>query len=109
MTVLFLPEIRAYFEELSLILYEKEYFGFFEDAYRYADDLFAEIEKDLPNKSKKLAPEYFEKYGKGMHYTSFKRNKNTTWYVFVNSYRQDQEMFYLVRFLSNNHRIGKHL
>jgi hypothetical protein len=109
MTVLFLPEIRIYFEELSLILYEKEYFVFFEDAHRYADDLFTEIEKDLPNKPNKPAPEYFEKYGLGMRYASFKRNKNTTWYVFFNSYKDGQEMFYLVRFLSNNHRIGKHL
>lgn len=109
MTVLFLPEIRTYFEELSLILYEKEYFGFFEDALHYADELFTEIEKDLPNKPNKPAPKYFEKYGKDMLYTSFKRNRNTTWYVFFNYHRKDNKTFYLVRFLSNNHRIGKHL
>ncbi|MGY6744773.1 MAG: hypothetical protein ACXIUQ_18705 [Cecembia sp.] len=61
MTVLFLPEIRTYFKELSLILHEWDYFGFYEDAYRYAGELFNEIEKELPNKPEKLAPKYFEK------------------------------------------------
>jgi hypothetical protein len=109
MTVLFLPEIRTYFEELSLALYEGNYFGFFEDAFRYADELFTEIEKELPNKPNKPAPKYFEKYDKDMSYTSFKRNRNTTWYVFFNKYRKDDKIFYLVRFLSNNHRIGQYL
>jgi len=109
MKVLFLPEIREYFEELSQTLYEKEYFGFYEDALQYADGLFTEIERDLPNKSNKPAPAFFEKYGKGMRYTFFKRNRNTTWYVFFNIYRKDQEKFYLVRLLSNNHQIGQYL
>lgn len=109
MKVLFLPEIRAYFEELSLILFEREYFGFFEDALQYAEDLFSEIERDLPTKPNKPAPEYFTKYGKGMRYSSFKRNRKATWYVFFNSYRKEEEKVSLVRFLSNNHKIGQHL
>ena len=36
MTVHFLPEIRTCLKELSLILYDRDYFGFYEDAYRYA-------------------------------------------------------------------------
>ena len=32
MSVLFLPEIREYFENLAIILYEKKYFGFEEAA-----------------------------------------------------------------------------
>lgn len=109
MRVLFLPEIREYFKELSQTLYEKEYFGFFENSLQYADELFSEIERELPHKSNKPAPKYFQKYGKGMRYTFFKRNRNTTWYVFFNVYQTGQEKVFLVRFLSNNHQIGQYL
>jgi hypothetical protein len=56
MKVLFLPEVRVYFEELSVILYQKEYFGFFESALRYTDELFSEIENSLPLHSRILLP-----------------------------------------------------
>jgi hypothetical protein len=39
MKVLFLPEVRSYFKELSITLYQKEYFGFFEKALQYANEL----------------------------------------------------------------------
>ncbi len=64
MSVLFTPSVRYYFKELSVILYEEDYFGFFENALQYADKLFTEIENNLPNKHKKIAPKYFDRYGK---------------------------------------------
>jgi hypothetical protein len=109
MKVLFLPEVRVYFEELSVILYQKEYFGFFESALQYADELFSEIENSLPYKPKKIAPKYFDRYGEGMFYAFFKRNKNTSWYVFFNIYNTKEETFYFVRYISNNHIIAKYL
>jgi hypothetical protein len=109
MKVLFLPEVRSYFEELSIILYQKEYFGFFESALQYADELFSEIEYSLPNRPKKIAPKYFEKYGKGLFYATFKRNKNTSWYVFFNTYYTKEETVFFVRYVSNNHVIAQYL
>lgn len=61
---MFTPSVRYYFKELSVILYEEDYFGFFENALQYADKLFTEIENNLPNKHKKIAPKYFDRYGK---------------------------------------------
>lgn len=109
MKVLFLPEVRNYFEELSVILYQKEYFGFFENALQYADELFSEIEYDLPYKPKKIAPKYFERYGEGLFYATFKRNRNTSWYVFFNIYHTKRETVFFVRYVSNNHMIAQFL
>ena len=109
MKVLFLPEVRKYFEELSVILYQKEYFGFFESALQYADELFSEIENNLPNSSKKVAPQYFEKYGKCIFYATFKRNRNTSWYIFFNIYHTRGETVFFVRYISNNHVIAQYL
>jgi hypothetical protein len=109
MKVLFLPEIRGYFRTLAQVLYEKDYFGFEESALQYAENLFNDIADTLPAKVKKLAPAYFNKYGKGMFYTVFKKNKNTTWYVFFNIYVDKSETIYLVRYMSNNHVIAQFL
>ena len=87
MHVLFLPEVIDNFLNLADILYEKGYFGFEENAIRYARELFIEIEKELPFKQKREAPKYFQKYGDGMYYSVFKRNKNTSWYAFFNLFR----------------------
>ncbi|MCD7936859.1 MAG: hypothetical protein LUG98_08370 [Tannerellaceae bacterium] len=108
MKVLFLPEIRDYFEELSVILYQKEYFGFYESALQYADELFSDIEINLPNKHKKTAPKYFDRYGKEMYYATFRKNKNTTWYVFFHIYYSQEETIYFVRYMSNNHVIAQY-
>jgi len=109
MRVLFLPEVIDYFLDLADVLYDKGYIGFEENAIKYARELFREIENELPRKQKKVAPRYFNKYGKGMNYAAFKRNKNTTWYVFFNLFSHSGETIYFVRHVSNNHVIAKFL
>ena len=104
--VLFLPDVIDYFLELADVLYDKGYFGFEENAIKYSCELFEEIENELPRKHKKEAPKYFNKYGKGLYYASF---KNTTWYAFFNVFRSGGEVVYFVRYVSNNHVIGKYL
>ena len=42
-------------------LYENEYFGFKYTAKKYVDDLFDDIETNLPNYLHKSAPAYFDK------------------------------------------------
>ncbi|MDR1340415.1 MAG: hypothetical protein LBK58_10240 [Prevotellaceae bacterium] len=109
MKVVILPEVVDYILELSGILYEKEYFGFEETAIKYTDALFNAIKTELPCKSPKPAPAHFEKFGSGMYYAMFKRNKNTSWYAFFNIFRQDGEIVYYVRYISNNHMTGQFL
>jgi hypothetical protein len=109
MKVVFLPEVMDYFLELTDVLYDMGYFSFIESAIKYSDILFEDIKNNLPVKHKKEAPEYFNKYGKKMSYAIFRKNKNTSWYVFFNIYNTKEETIYLVRFISNNHMISQYL
>ena len=109
MKVIFKRVVIDYFLELVNVLYEKEYFGYLETAKSYSRSLFEEIKNDLPNKTKKNAPSYFDRYGTGMQYSVFKKNKNTSWYVFFNTYHQSGETIYFVRFVSNNHVVAQYL
>ena len=109
MSVIFLPEIQKFFDELEIILYEKGYFSYEEDAKQYADDLFYDVKNNLPIKSHKPAPPHFDQYGTDMYYASFKVNRNTTYYAFFNKYLVDGETVYLVRYISNNHMIAQYL
>lgn len=96
MKVLFLPEIRQYFQELVDILFEKEYFGFEDSAVNYVRDLFFDIENSLPLRPKRKAPSIFNRYGKNMFYASFRKSKTTQWFVFYTKYFDSGEEIYLV-------------
>ena len=109
MKVLILPEVRQYFKELSYTLYEKGYFCFLDSSEKYVDDLVDDIKTNLPLKPKKPAPKHFDRYGKGMYYATFRKNKQTQWYAFFKMYRVNDEIIYQVRYISNNHVIAQYL
>ena len=75
----------------------------------YSEDLLDDILNTLPERLHKPAPVYFDKYGKDMEYASFKKNKRTTWYVFFEIYEDNGEIFYLVRYIANNHTVAQYL
>ena len=106
MSVIFLPETLDYFNQLSTILYEKEYFGFEASALLYVDSLIDDIKNSLHTKPKKAAPPFFNKYGQSMQYATFRKSKNTQWFVFFTVYKSNGKVFYLVRHISNNHVIS---
>ena len=108
-TVLFLPEVVKQFLELAEILYDKGYLGFKDSAINYSEQLFKDIQTYLPLKVKKDAPSYFKRYGNVLFYSSFSRNKNTTWYVFYSIHEENGKIIFLVRYLGNNHIIAHHL
>lgn len=108
MNVIFLQEVRKYFDNLIPVLYEREYFGFKETAKKYVDDLFDDIETNLSTSLHKPAPIYFDRYGKNMEYAVFKKNKRTQWYVFFRVYRKNDEKIYQVRYIGNNHAIAQY-
>ena len=64
--VIFTPDVRHFFVELVQILYDKGYFSFLDTAKKYVQDLYDDIETNLPSKSHKPAPPYFDRYGTGM-------------------------------------------
>jgi hypothetical protein len=102
-------EVKQYFNDLITILYEKEYFSYEETAKKYVDELLDDIIANLPTKRHKPAPKRFDKYGKGMKYAAFKKNKRTTWYAFFKTYEENGETIYLVRYIANNHIIAQYL
>jgi hypothetical protein len=84
MKVVFDSEVEEYLSQLVDILHSQEYFGFKESAYQYVDNLIDDITGNIQSKVKKPAPEHFYKYGKGLQYSVFKKNSNTSWHVFFN-------------------------
>ena len=109
MSVETLPEVKEYLNNLVTILYEKDYFGFEETARKYADDLLNDILTTLPLRFCRPAPSYFDKYGENMEYATFKKNKQTQWYVFFRVYMRNEEDIYQIRYIANNHTIAQHL
>jgi hypothetical protein len=103
--VVYHKNVAEYLNELVDILYDKEYFGFKEFAYDYADWIFEQIELSIHRKVKKPAPKYFERYGQGLSYVVYKRNSNTSWYVFFSK----QEDTYLIFYIGNNHNCAQYL
>ena len=104
-----IPEVKEYLNNLVTILYEKKYFGFEDFAIDYVDELLNDILTTLPLRPSKPAPKRFNRYGEDMEYASFRKNRQTTWYVFFETYEDNEEITYLVRYISNNHVIAKHL
>ena len=109
MQVLFLPEVVDQFLELAELLYEKGYLGFKDVAIAYSEQLFRDIQEHLSIKVRKGAPASFQRYGTDLFYSSFKHNRQTTWYVFYSMHEVNGETIYLVRYLTNNHVVAHRL
>ena len=109
--VLALPEVRSYFAELMQILYNEGYFSFEANAIEYVTNLFTDIEQNLPTKSRKPAPDHFQKYGKNLFYASFRKSRHTQWYVFftIHTDALSDTQTFLIRYVSNNHMISQYL
>ena len=109
MKVLFLPEVVNQFLELAQVLYDEGYLSFKDAAIAHPEQLFRDIQTNLPLKVRKGAPAYFEGYGTDLFYSAFKHNKQTVWYVFFSVHDIDGETTFLVRYLTNNHVAAQHL
>ncbi|MDR0437058.1 MAG: hypothetical protein LBH22_02010 [Bacteroidales bacterium] len=109
MQVILLPEVLEYLEDLSEVLYEKGYFSFEDTASEYVLELYDDIVLTLPTRHHKPAPLHFDRYGEDMDYAVFRKNKNTSWYVFFTSYEVENRVIYLVRHIANNHTVAQYL
>jgi len=109
MRVVVVPEVYDFLENLVVILYENEYFGFEEAARRYVDELYSDITSTLPKCVHKPAPKHFDRYGKGLYYAVFKKSKHTSWYAFFSKYYDKEEIVYQVRYIANNHTVAQYL
>jgi hypothetical protein len=105
MTVIFSPETVDYLADLIELLYLNDYFGFKESAKKYVADLVTDVKTTIDKRISKPAPPCFDRYGKNMFYSVFKKNKNTQWYVFFN---YDDDIYY-IRYIGNNHTCAQYL
>jgi hypothetical protein len=109
MRVILTDEALLYLDELAHKLYFNHYFGFEASAQRYVDELIDDIKTNLPSRPFIVAPPYFNRYGRDMSYATFRKNKNTHWYVFFRKYRPDGEIVFQVRYITNNHLSAQYL
>ena len=106
--VFFAPNVELYLNNLTELLYNFGYFSFYDSSERYVTRLIKDIEDQLPYKSHKQAPKYFEHYGDNLEYASFKKNNQTTWHVFFNLYLDEfGAEIYVVKYIGNNHTLAK--
>ncbi len=109
MSVRFLPETRDYLEQLVTVPYRERYFSWLDRSRKYVDELVADILTTRPARHHKPAPRYFDRYGVGMWYAAFRRNRTTTWYIYFTKYDDDGQTVYLVRHIANNHTVAQYL
>jgi len=64
MKITFLKTVRLYFEKLIPKLHDLGYFSYNETAKRYVEEIFTEIEKQLPFQIHRPAPVHFENMAK---------------------------------------------
>lgn len=105
MKVLFAPEVENDLFELVEILVQKGYLGTYDFAISYVEDLVHFIQTNIQKKIKIKAPAYFEQFGSDLWYISYRRNSNTTWYIFFSQVEET----YWVKYITNNHVISQHL
>ena len=109
MKVLLSPKVQGYMQRLVSVLYEKNYFSYEEEARKYVKDLYDDIQTTLPARLHKPAPQYYDKYEKGMYYAVFRKSKHTHYYVFFLKYVENEEIVYVVCYIGNNHTDAQHL
>lgn len=77
----YLPEVRTYLEDLILVLFEKEYFGFKESAKKYVSQLIDYVDEEALTIPHKTSPKQLRYLGR--YYFIYKPNNRTTWYIFL--------------------------
>ena len=103
--VVFSEDVKSFFFELIDILFQKEYFGFLDEAKEYVSEIVQYFETEIPKLhqlglSKKAMP-YFQKYGENLFFAAYRRTKSrTTWYAF---YEIFDERYFKVVHIINNH------
>jgi len=95
--VIFTPSVISYLDNLVLVLYRKEYFGFIESAEEYVDDIYDAVPEKIRKSPHKKPPKSLQYLG--LNYIFYKSNARTTWYIFFEKSNQN----YLITGILNNY------
>lgn len=94
--------VLLFFDSLYDVLIEKGYFSFYQTSAKYIEDLVLFVEENIETTPHKEAPAHFANYGNQLHYISYIRNKQTTWYIFF----EMTPNHYFIKHITNNHVSG---
>jgi hypothetical protein len=97
--VIYEENVKLFLKELVILLFEKGYFSFPDEAKAYVDCLICYAEQYAGRISGKDAPPYFNRYGSNLKYITYKANKTTSWYILY----QQRDNIFLIRHITNNH------
>ncbi|GHT24803.1 hypothetical protein AGMMS4957_18450 [Bacteroidia bacterium] len=97
--IIFSPVVKLYLKELATLLFEKGYFGIPKNAKAYVDRIVDFMTEHIGIYPGRVAPPYFNQYGKDLEYIKYSANRHTSWYGF---YRQEWNVFF-VQHITNNH------
>ena len=105
--VVFNDNVKLSFFELIDDLYQKEYFGFLDEAKEYVWKIEHYFKTEIPKLHRlglsKKAMYYFNKYEDDLFYIAYRRAKTrTTWYAF---YKIFGERYFKVVHITNNHSV----
>lgn len=95
--VIFTPFVISYLDDLVVILYKKQYFGFIESAEEYVDNIYDAVPERIKKSPHKKTPKSLHHLGSD--YIFYKANTRTTWYVFFEKSNQS----YLITGILNNY------
>jgi hypothetical protein len=103
--VVFNADVKLLFFELIDILYQKEYFGYLDEAKEYVSEIEQYFKTEIPKLHRlglsKKAMSYFEKYGNNLFFAAYRRTTTrTVWYAF---YEVFDEKYFKVVHIINNH------
>ncbi|MDR2205098.1 MAG: hypothetical protein LBE36_02915 [Flavobacteriaceae bacterium] len=94
--IFYKPSVEQYINNLILLLYEQEYFGFLEDAIEYKNRIIDYIEQNISTFPAKPTPFLLRKLGS--QYIFYKANQRTTWFIFF----EENDNIFLVTHITNN-------
>jgi len=95
--VIFKPDVVDFLNDLIIVLYKKEYFGFIKVAEEYVSKIYDAVPENIKLMPHKLAPKKLEYLGS--NYVFYKSNKRTTWYIFFERRNNN----YLITGIINNY------
>lgn len=95
--IVFSAEVEIYLKNLIDILFDKNYFGFKEDARKYVHEIVKFIMHNDFKINVRETPKTFQKFGK--KFIQYKANHRTSWFIF---YDQKDNQF-LINHIINNH------
>ncbi len=95
--ILYKTEVEYFLNELTFILFKKDYFSYFENSVSYKDAILDFIENSIQTFPARKTPSQLQNFGS--NYIFYKSNQRTTWYIFF----ENKENNYLITNIINSH------